>query len=106
MLSLLVSSIVLLLAMLIGVGGALCRNKVLMAIASTFAFLYSIHSLGSASFMLTRYEMVTPTIYRQVEFLCNTTNYERLSANMHCTWVNTTATPACSQVCLDRVNAL
>jgi hypothetical protein len=106
MVVLLVSSLVLLLAMTLGIIGAICRSKLLVAIGSTVAFLYSIHMLGSGVFMLTRYEMVVPTIDRQVDFLCNTTTYERLSANMKCPWVNSEAIPQCMEACQDRVSTL
>lgn len=91
--------------MIVGVVAALCRNKVLKAAVVVIGLLYCLSSVASVSFILTRYSMVTPTVYRETEFFCNKTNYDRLSANMNCTWAQLPV-PECSQVCLDRVAGL
>lgn len=106
MVLLLLASIALLLAMLVGLAGACARNKICVAIATVVAIVYCFLFIGSATFMLSRYDMVSPTVYRQTDFLCNATTYHRLSANMHCSWVNTTDVPACEAVCQDRVASL
>lgn len=98
-------SIILLLAMMVGVVAALFRNKLLKALVVVIALLYCLCAVASVSFILTRYSMVTPTVYREMNFFCNETNYDRLYANMNCTGALTPA-PVCSQVCLDRVSAL
>jgi len=103
---LLFASIVLLVAMLCSLLGSLCRSKSFMSMGTIAAFAFAIWMFMSAVFMLSRYDMVSPTIDRQVEFLCNSTVYERLSTNMNCSWANSTSTHECAEVCRDRVNAL
>jgi hypothetical protein len=103
---LLAGSIVLVLAMFLSFVGSLCRSKCLMSVGTLLAFAFALWMFSSAVFMLSRYEMVTPIIDRQVEFLCNSTVYERLSTNMNCSWASSVSKPECAEVCIDRVNAL
>merc|ERR1719401_2136072 len=96
---LLIASIVLAAIMLCSFLGSLCKSKLLMAIGTLFAFAIAIWMVASAFFMLSRYEMITPTIDRQVELLCNTTVYQRLSTNMDCAWATGSPKPECGIVC-------
>lgn len=102
---LLIGSIALVVLMLFSFFGSLCRSKLLMALGTISAFAFAIWMFMSAGFMLNRYEMVTPTIDRQVEFLCNSTVYERLTANMNCS-ANISFKPECGEACIERVSTL
>lgn len=103
------TSIVVMLASLLGLAGVRTQRKGLVCTYTLVASVLAAWTVMAALELAERGWLATPLIHRQVEDLCNATEYIRLGEEMNCTWVTVYEryeVDPCGEVCAFRAKVL